>query len=252
MKFLISMIFIASTYLSFGQMVNIESKRMQTDSVRYAGRNDLNFSYNDNNGDYVITSSVSSANQFKSKNLKNIFLIIGNYNSIITEDQDFQNSWLVHGRFNHKFNSVIRSEIFSQYGGNRVLDVNERIVAGGGARFKLISKDFINLYIGESILWDHESNFNSDTSFFNWRNNFYISSSLNLLDNKIEFINTTYWQANYADLDDFNILEQLKLDFTLSKQISTFILLDYFYDSKTPLNRKQYYFRTKFGIGLKL
>lgn len=252
MKFLISIFFITSTYLSFGQMVNIESKRMQTDSVRYAGRNDINFAYNDNNGSYVFTSSLSSANQFKTKNLRNIFLVIGDYNSILTKERDYQNSWLFHSRFNHKFNSVIRSEIFAQYGGNKVLDVNERIVAGVGARFKLVSADFLNLYLGESVMWDREANYESDTSFYNWRNNFYISSSLNLLKDKLELINTVYWQVNYNETTDFNILEQLKLDFTLSKKISTFILLDYFYDSNTPLNRKQYYFRTKFGIGLKL
>lgn len=149
MKQLLVFILFSIPWSSQGQMVNIESKRIQTDSVRYAGRNDINFTYNDNNGSYVFTSSLSSANQFKTKNLRNIFLVIGNYNSIITKDRDYQNSWLFHTRYNHKYNSVIRSEIFAQYGGNKVLDVNERIVAGVGARFKLVSADFLNLYLGE-------------------------------------------------------------------------------------------------------
>ena len=44
--------FLFST-LAYSQLVNIESKRMQTDSIRFVLKNDFSFSYNNSDGDYI-------------------------------------------------------------------------------------------------------------------------------------------------------------------------------------------------------
>lgn len=237
---------------SYAQLVNIESMRMHTDSVRFASKSDFSSWYSNNNGSYVFANSISSTSQFKTRNLKNIFLILGNINSIISKETKYLNSWLAHTRYNHKFNKWFGAELFFQYGGNGILDVNERMIIGAGPRFKLIARKRMNFYLGESFMLDFERNTDLSRSFYNLRNNFYISTTIDVIKSKVELINTFYWQAVYTKIGDYNVLNQLKINCPITKKFNTFILMDYFLDKITPLDRSQYYFNTKLGIGLNL
>jgi len=238
--------------LVYSQMVNIESKRMQTDSIRFASINEFSSWFNDNNGQYLFSNTLSSTNQFKSKNLEHIFLILGNYNVIFSKSKKFQNAWLLHARYNYQLSTLFRLETFVQYNGNRILDVEERFVGGIGIRLKPISSKRGNLYLGNSFMIDLEENNSENISYYRYRNNLYISVTSLLAKDKIELTNTIYWQPNYADLQDFNILEQFKFSSKISKNLNFFLLLDYFLDSRSPLDRVQYYFSTKVGVGIKI
>ncbi|MGS0528135.1 hypothetical protein ACU8V7_25960 [Zobellia nedashkovskayae] len=71
------LLFIGFTILFFhnanAQLVNIESQRMQKDSVRFALKSDLLFNYTDNNGAYILAIGSNITTQVKSKDLNKIF-----------------------------------------------------------------------------------------------------------------------------------------------------------------------------------
>src|SRR5210317_1452022 len=96
------------------QLINIESKRMHTDSIRFALQNDFDFSLTNNDGQFIYSISDDLTSQWKTKDLKKIFLLSGNYNLIRTADQDFANIWLAHLRFNYQISNLFRFEMFVQ------------------------------------------------------------------------------------------------------------------------------------------
>ena len=147
--------FLFST-LAYSQLVNIESKRMQTDSIRFVLKNDFSFSYNNNDGDYIYQIGNNLSAQVKSKDLKKIYFLIGNYNLIRSENQDFQNSWFLHFRFNQKISNLFRFEAFIQSLDNELLVVNSRQIIGAGLRFKFISTENARLYLGNAYMYEYE------------------------------------------------------------------------------------------------
>ena len=104
--------FTASTVQA--QLVNIESIRMQTDSIRFVLKSDFLFNYSNNDGVYIYRFNVGLNTQYKTKNLKDIFFFLGNAALVRSQDQDFQNSWFIHLRYNRKLNKSLRIEAFIQ------------------------------------------------------------------------------------------------------------------------------------------
>lgn len=70
----IILFFLTCTTLQ-AQLVNIEGKRMQTDSVRFVLKNDFSFSYYNNNGTLTYQISNDLTAQVKSKDLKKIISV---------------------------------------------------------------------------------------------------------------------------------------------------------------------------------
>lgn len=232
------------------QMVNIELRRMQKDSIRFASRNDLSGSYSNNDGEYIYSGSVSSTNLYTSKNFKSVFLAYAYYSLIFGNEEEFDNTSHLHFRYNYRINNVFSGECFVQHSSNRLLDVSQRLMTGFGIRVKLISSENVRFLLGESLLIDHEIGNDRDTNYTLMRNNLYVSASIDIIKEKLELTNIIYWQPAFTDFMDYNILEQLKLDLHVSKTVRAFILFDYFLDTKTPNKEEEYTSDLKFGIGI--
>ena len=241
-----------SSVTAFAQTVNIESKRMQSDSIRFVFRGDFGGKYNDNNGKYILQIKSSIATQVKSKDLNTIYFLVANQDRIKTMDDDFNNSWFLHVRANHEITNLFRLEAFVQNQNNKLLDMKNRFLVGAGVRLKLVSTDFMRLYMGNSYMYEIEQSNSVEKIFYNHRNSTYLSFSVSLFNNTVEAISTTYFQPLYSDFSNYNLLEQLKVDVSISKTISLFSLFDYSYSFFTPTQRRQYYALMNVGVGLKL
>jgi len=249
---ILSIIIISTGLNSYGQTVNIESKRMQSDSIRFVFRGDFGGKYNDNNGKYILQIKSNITTQIKSKDLNTIYFLVANQDRIRTMDDDFNNSWFLHLRANHEITDFFRLEAFVQNQNNKLLDVKNRFLLGAGVRLKLVSTNFIRLYLGNSYMYEIEQSNCLDKTFYNHRNSTYLSFSVSLFNNTVEAISTTYFQPLYSDFCNYNLLEQLKLDFSISETLSLFSLFDYSYSYFTPTQRRQYYALVNLGVGLKL
>src|SRR6056297_1169027 len=103
------------------QLVNIESKRMQTDSVRFTLNADFSFNHTNNDGSQVNQIDAALTTQLKSKDLRKIYFLLGNYKLIDSGEENLQNAWFLHGRFNYKFSQLLRFESFLQGQYNQLL-----------------------------------------------------------------------------------------------------------------------------------
>ena len=243
--------FLFATF-SHAQLVNIESKRMQTDSIRFVLRGDFSFSYDNYDGDYIYRIGSSLSTQVKSKDLNKIYFLLGNYNLIRSEAQDFQNTWFLHLRYNQKLSNLFRFEAFVQSQNNQLLAINSRNLVGAGLRFKLVSKENVRLYLGNAYMYEEEKSDAFDTKEYNHRNSTYLSISATIAESNVNITNTVYFQPLYKDFSDFRILEQLKIDVPLSKVLSLFTLLDYYHDNLTPSGSSQFSTNISIGLGIKL
>jgi hypothetical protein len=213
------------------QLVNIESKRMQSDSVRFALKSDLLFDYTDNNGDYIFQIGSNLTTQYKSKDLKKIYFFIGNYQLIRSGDRDFGNSWFFHLRYNQKLSSLFRIEAFIQNQNNALLTITSRNLVGAGIRLKLISSETTKIYLGNAYMYEIEKIKATGQQFYNHRNSSYLSVTQAFKRTALDLTGTVYFQPLYANLNNHRILLQLKAELPITKVLSLSALYNYFYSS---------------------
>jgi len=250
-KFLCLLLLAIPGFLS-AQLVNIESRRMQTDSIRFVLNADFSFNHTNNDGVEVNQLDAIVTSQVKSKDLKKIYLLLGNYKLIDADEKNLQNSWFLHGRFNYKFNALLRLEAFIQGQYNELLVVEQRNLVGLGLRVKWMDKENFTGYAGNSYLYEMEHSDEAGTTEYNHRNSTYLSLSYFPKSNRFSLANTLYYQPLYEDFSDFRILEQFRLDVPLSSWFKVFALFNYYLDSDTPLGSREYTSNFNFGIGISL
>lgn len=213
------------------QLVNIESKRMQTDSIRFALKTDLLFNYSNNNGDYLFQVGSNTATQYKSKDLKKIYFFISNYNLVRSKDQDYQNAWFFHFRYNQKMTKLLRLEAFVQNQSNTLLTISSRKLVGAGIRLKFISTPATKAYFGNAYMYEIEKIEATNQHFYNHRSSSYLSLSHTVGQPKLDFTGSLYFQPLYRDIGNHRILAQLKTELPISKVLSISALYNYFYSS---------------------
>jgi hypothetical protein len=234
------------------QLVNIESRRMQTDSIRFVLKNEISFSYNNNDGVYIYEVSNELSTQAKSKDLRKIYFLIGNYNILKSENEDFRNTWLLHFRFNYQITNLFRLESFVQSQRNKLLFISSRNLIGAGIRLKVISKEHMKLYLSNAYIYEEEKSDEIDKKFYNNRNSSYLSLSVLLPNSDVNIINTIYFQPLYKDFNDFRILEELKIEIPFSKKFNLSSSFNYYYYSSNAIKRKEYISNVKIGLGINL
>ncbi|MDB2606615.1 DUF481 domain-containing protein [Zobellia sp.] len=229
------LVFIGVVLLSIcssnAQLVNIESQRMQRDSVRFVLKSDLLFNYTDNNGDYILQIGSNLATQIKSKDLKKILFFTGNYNLIRSKDVDFQNSYFFHLRYNQKITDFFRLEAFVQNQNNTLLAISKRNLVGAGFRLKLISKKNAKVYFGNAYMYEIEELEDTGELFYNHRNSSYLSATYSFPKTRLDVTGTAYYQPLYRYIANHRVLGQLKAEMPLTMHLSVSALYNYFFSS---------------------
>lgn len=238
--------------VAIAQLVNIEGKRLQTDSIRFALNADFAFNHTNNDGTKVNQIDGALTTQFKSKDLKKIYLFLGTYKLIDSDAKNLQNSWFLHGRFNYKMDEVWRLESFIQGQYNQLLVVEQRNLVGAGLRAKWMDKENFTGYLGNSYIYEVEHSNKANTREYNHRNSTYLTLSYVPESEKFSVANTFYYQPLYHDFGDYRILEQFRLDIPLSNWFRVFVIYDYYFDSKTPLKTREYTSELEIGVGISL
>lgn len=221
------LVFVLYGMMLQAQLVNIESKRMHTDSLRFVLNSDVLFNYTDNNGAYILQIGANTSVQFKSKDLKSIYFLVGNANLIRSKDEDFQNSWFAHGRYNRKLSELLRAEAFVQSQNNQKLTITQRDLAGVGLRLKIIATETTLAYFGNSYLYEIETIEALDEKSYNHRNSSYLSLNRTFTNLNLALTGTLYFQPLYTNIANHRILSQFKADIPLTKKLSLTALYNY-------------------------
>lgn len=246
---------------SYAQLVNIESRRLQTDSS-FVLIGNLSLSFNDNNGSEILQFGAGLTSQIKPKDSNSIFLLLGNYNLIRVESVDYNNLWFLHFRYRYKFSEFFRFETFVQSQHDEILDVNSRNLIGAGVRFQLASiedqkekgSERFKMYLGNAYMYEEEKSDLFNKRFYSHRHSSYLTLRYSAGAGKVNILNVLYYQPLYQDFSDYRLFEQFKIVVPLSKneKFNLSFLFDYYLDSVTPQDRKQHSSYLKFGIDIEL
>ena len=237
---------------SHAQLVNIESRRMQSDSLRFVLQGNVSGSYTDINGSTIFQTRPSLSTQFKSIDLDNVFFIVGDYRLLRTSDRDIANAWLLHLRYNRKMTSLITIEAFIQSQHDRVLAIKSRNLGGAGLRLQLLSSENASIFVGQAYIYERERANFVDETIYHHRNSSYVTLTATIPNTSLSFTNTFYYQPLYEDFGDYRLLEQFKASVSISKVVDLFVLFDYYYDSITPEDQRQFSSTTSAGLGVNL
>ncbi len=231
------------------QIVNVESHRMQNDSIKLAGHAGASFSYQQNNQKELLQLSVSAALQLRSKSLKDVFLMLGSYEVSKSNSSTLTNAGFAHLRYTRKFNSYFRWEVFMQYQSNPVLLLEMRLLAGTGPRFKILNKPGLKSSLGSLYMFEHEkTNETVPETHNHHRISAYFTFTWSLPKKIGEFSTITYYQPRIDYFNDFRITNQTALSFGLGKHIAFVVGLRYLYDAFPPEGVIRNSFSSEMGI----
>lgn len=233
MKKLFSFIlFFFSLITTFSQIVNIEKERYQTDTTGWKGSLDVGFAMGKQSKTYFIFSTSAHV-QYKTK--KHLFLLLGSADLLKTKAEDLVNAGFLHFRYNYKLQkSWVRWEAFTQVQFNKANGLRLRFLIGTGPRFKLVQKEKFKTYLGALYMFEHEVN-NAKTEKLNQvRFSGYLSFSFKPV-KQFEFVSTTYYQPNVAQIKDYRISTDNAVSIKFYKNLSYGINFRMNYDSRPPL-----------------
>ena len=252
-KFIIAICCFVLTTVVKSQIVNIESARMQSDTVGWMGGAGAAVALTQNTAK-IFSTDLEAYLQYKTSNDKGLWLILGNYNFLKVDGSQIISNGFSHLRYNRKVNEWLRWEIFGQYQNNGITQIDSRILIGTGPRFKLVKNKIFRLYAASLFMLEREKErTNPVIKHEDLRSSSYISFTFTPTEN-MELISTTFFQPLFKKLSDYRILNQITFRVKATKHFSLSLKWHYIHD-RFPAGtapRTTYTFATGIDYDLKI
>lgn len=211
------------------QIVNIEKARMQSDTTGWMGGAGLAYTLIQNTQKISITD-LEAHLQYKTSRDKGLWLILGNYSFLKAGNSKLISNGFFHLRYNYKINDWVRWEVFGQFQNNSITQIDSRLLAGTGPRFKIVKNKFLRLYAATLLMFENEKERTTPVIEHNdLRNSSYVSFTWTPRDN-LELISTTFIQPLLKKLSDYRILNQATLRVKATKHFSLSVKWNYLHD----------------------
>lgn len=252
-KYFLSGLFII--YLSVfntisAQVVNIEGKRIHTDTTGFAGHIDLGMSL-EKNVAQLLNINGNSLIQYKTKNRRHLFLFMADAGIVRSGGVDLINRYLGHIRYNTRFiKDWLKWEALMQFQRNPLIDIQVRYLYGSGFRFKLSETNKYRIYLGTTYIFEHERGFNDNREEFNHRWSNYFSFSILPTEN-FTLKSTTYYQPILTLFEDYRLMEDIRLEFKITKNLTYTTSFEMIYDTRPPAGVPQLIYLVRNGLGYK-
>jgi hypothetical protein len=215
---------------SSAQIVNIESARMQSDTVGWMGGAGLAATLRQSVAK-ILSMDAEAHFQYKTKNDKGLWLILGSYGFLKGGNLKYVSNRFAHLRYNRKVNNWLRWEVFTQLLNNLITQIDSRFLVGTGPRFKIVKNKILRLYAATLVMYEHEVEITTPAIRENdIRSSSYITFTFTPKNN-IELISTTFYQPVFNNIKDYRILNQAIFKVKASKHFALSVKWDYLYDS---------------------
>jgi hypothetical protein len=232
------------------QVVNIENRRLQTDSVRTAGNGNFAFLLNSTNGRDILTFRGNILVQHKSRDLRQIWLFNANYDLAKAEKESFVNNFYVHLRYNYKINDRLRWEAFLQHQRNLPLGIESRQLAGTGPRFKFKLGRNAELYLATAVMYEHERTIKPESAVSNdIRSSSYASLNIRFPKSNGSIVSTSYFQPLFRDVNDARVMNDTRISFNITSKWQVYTNFSYFNDSRPPAGIRRSALNLEQGFG---
>jgi hypothetical protein len=212
------------------QIVNVESARMQSDTVGWMGGGGLSMTLRQST-QRIFGLNAEAHLQYKTKNDKGLWLILGNVGFLEGGSLKYISDRFAHLRYNYKLTDLVRWEVFTQILNNVITQIHSRFLVGTGPRFKLVKNKILRLYAASLVMFEREKEITDPVVRHNdIRSSSYVSFTYTPKEN-IELISTTFYQPLFNKPSDYRILNQVTFKVKASKHFSLSVKWDFLYDS---------------------
>ncbi len=227
MKWRLLAVVLLFTVPAFSQILNIEAYRINTDTTGWAGQTGFNFSLTKNTKTLI---NIGNDTHVQYKTLKHLILFLGKYNLLLSDDDNLIDKTVLHLRYNYFLTPKLTAEAFVQGQRNVVSNIDFRGLAGWGLRIKCSANPEFPLFLGSTLMYEHEeTTLNTTQDLWRWSN--YISLTYKQ-GKQFSFVNTTYFQPAFEDFSDYRLSSQNSLIFLISEHLRFKSVFNLYYDSK--------------------
>ena len=202
-------------------------------------------------GQFKISASGASGNTRKSlasigtslqwQAEKHAEFLIFDYTYSENEGQTNTNKGFLHARQQLHYQNQHSWEIFSQVQHNEFTRLLLRSLFGTGNRMRLSNtSDQKIVYLGTGLFYENEkleesTNTSDDIRSTTWRANLYLIFKQQLNDT-LSFQNSTYYQPDIGELNDYRFINNASLKIKLDKNFKFELILDVSHDARPPQN----------------
>ena len=230
--------------------VNTEAMRNTKERSGFANTLGFDFGF-EKSKEEVLEVAGKYRLDFMGKNGLQSFLVLSYENGYEKEDAEknsIVNKGFGHLRFTKNMFDKFFIEVFTQYGFNDFLLMNERRLYGSGIRYRILNREILSGYVGVGAMHEEEiSNLGSDfnmnllrsTNYLSWKIRFNETSSLQ---------NTAYYQFDTKNTSDRRILYDGDLNIALNNKLVFTLSLNFRYDSEPHGELGKTYTQLKNGI----
>jgi len=155
------------------------------------------------------------------------------------EGEQLDNQRFAHLRWTAMWLRRVGSEVFVQYQFAQFERLDVRLLAGTGARFVLLNRDWITTQVGSAYMLEFEQltalqgeASPAPTLAHRWTN--FLNVAVSLFEDRLTLTNTVYFQPRFDDFSDFRVLEEFSLEIAITDILSFVTALGVAYDSTPP------------------
>ncbi len=214
--------------------INTEAMRSENVTDGFINKVNVDFGIEKADAEVIELAAAYRVDYFNPTGL-HIFFIL-NYENGYEQEKGLEKNQVVNKGFGHlRMTKMISSklffEVFTQFGFNDFLLMKDRKLAGSGLRYKMVSKDRMNTFLGIGLMQENEIyDIVNEPEKKLLRSTNYLRWNINIAENT-ELYNTVYYQFSSSDINDYRLLYDGSIDFSMDENLSFFIELNYRYDN---------------------
>ena len=231
--------------------INTEAMRSENVTDEFINKVNVDFGIEKADAEVIELAAAYRVDYFNPTGL-HIFFIL-NYENGYEQEKGLEKNQVVNKGFGHlRMTKMISSklffEVFTQFGFNDFLLMKDRKLAGSGLRYKMVSNDRMNTFLGIGLMQENEiyDKVNEPEKKL-LRSTNYLRWNINIAENT-ELYNTVYYQFSSSDINDYRLLYDGSIDFSVNENLSFFIELNYRYDNDSHGDMGKSYIQLNNGI----
>ena len=215
---------------SWGQIVNIESKRIDMDTTGWSGAFGVSLSLISNTKQLLSTRTKAHIQWKPSK--KDVLLLVGQYGLTKSDKQVFQDFGFGHVRYTRYLIEHFALESFAQAQYNKVNQLKFRGLMGIGPRYHAVTSTKFNLFVATIFMLEREIT-KQEKFFEGGRISTYVNFTFqpNTL---FKFINTTYYQPRLTLLSDYRVATEARMEWAITGHLKFKSAFLYNFDVDPP------------------
>ena len=231
--------------------INTEAMRSENVTDGFINKVNVDFGIEKADAEVIELAATYRVDYFNPTGLHVFFIL--NYENGYEQEKGLEKNQVVNKGFGHlRMTKMISSklffEVFTQFGFNDFLLMKDRKLAGGGLRYKMVSNDRMNTFLGIGLMQENEIyDIVNEPEKKLLRSTNYLRWNINIAENT-EFNNTVYYQFSSSDINDYRLLYDGSIDFSVNENLSFFIELNYRYDNDPHGNMGKSYIQLNNGI----